>query len=170
MSESKMAILYYTRTGNTESIAQMLRDGLSARNVVVDMIKIEVEGEVNLRRIGRMAKEQEISFLNTTFDLSDYDVIVMGTPIWGGGVPTPFTSYLKRAGDGWVGHVALFLTGMRKVRKNDSIIGPIEQEIRELGFERIEARMILKFRRGKLVEGEDSIPGFLDALVNIDRT
>ena len=57
MPDSKAAILYYTRTGNTETIAHMIRDGLMARNVVTNMIRIEVEGEVNFRRIGKMAKE-----------------------------------------------------------------------------------------------------------------
>jgi len=168
MSESNVAIIYYTRTGNTETIAQMIRDGLMAREVVADMIKIEVEGVVNFRRIGKMANE-DVPLLNTEFDLSDYDLTIIGTPIWGGRTPMPLISYLRNAADGWDGRATLFLTGMRKVRKNEAIVEQIEREIGEYGFGGIEAWMILKFRRGKLVEGDDSIPDFIDRIEGIYR-
>lgn len=114
--------------------------------------------------------ESEIRLLNTDFDLSNYDLVIIGTPVWAGNPALPCLSYLKRVEDNGEKRIALFLTGMRATQNNERVIGIMETELSKLGYDDVIARLILKFRRGKLVEGEESIPVFVDSLIQIDNS
>ncbi len=96
-SGNKTLILYYSQTGTTEAVAQELQKKLN-----VDMELIEVEnpytgtyGEV----VERVGKERESGTLPTLLplkvDLSEYDTIFLGYPIWYGTYAMPIASLVK---------------------------------------------------------------------------
>jgi NAD(P)H dehydrogenase (quinone) len=166
---AKVAILFYSRTGNTKKIAELLNDRLRQHEIETDLIEIEVEGKVNFRRIGKMSKDiADIPLLNPDYSLSGYDLIVIGTPVWTGNPALPCLSYLQRLEKNGEKRIALFLTGMRATRKNENVMDALEKELSKLGYDNIIARLILKFRRSKLVGGEESILEFVDSLIHID--
>ena len=92
----KSLVVYYSRTGNARYVAQ----------IIVSQIGSDIEEVIDLKKRGgvlgflsggkdaRNGKETEIS--PSTKSPADYDLIVVGTPIWAG-KPTPaILTYLKK--------------------------------------------------------------------------
>jgi len=70
----KAALVYWSRTGNTEKVANAIRQGL-----------VEAEVDVSFWKLG---EEPEHSFL-------DYDLYCIGFPSYNWHTPEPVTKYLK---------------------------------------------------------------------------
>jgi hypothetical protein len=144
----------------------LLSDGFNDRGVETDMIEIEIEGDPSFRRIGKMSKDDsQIRLLNTEFDLDPYDIVIIGSPVWAGNPSVPLVSFLERSGDGKGRRTGIFMTGMRATRKNDRTIEALVQRLSDMGYGANIGNLILKFRRGRLVEGEESISDFVDGIV-----
>lgn len=93
----KQLVLYYSQTGATESVAQELQKRLGA-----DIEAIELENPYTgtyAETIDRVGKEREsgnLPKLNPLkADLSKYDVIFLGYPIWFGTYALPIASLVK---------------------------------------------------------------------------
>ena len=96
-SGKKQLILYYSQTGATEKVAQELQKVLGA-----DMEAIELENPYTgtyAETIERVGKERESGNLPKLMplkaDLSKYDVIFLGYPIWFGTYALPISSLVK---------------------------------------------------------------------------
>lgn len=96
-SGNKQLILYYSQTGATEKVAQELQKVLGA-----DMEAIELENPYTgtyAETIERVGKERESDNLPKLTplkaDLSKYDVIYLGYPIWFGTYALPISSLVK---------------------------------------------------------------------------
>ncbi len=105
----KSLVVYYSRSGNTKFVAQKVAGKLGADiEEVVD--KKDRHGWIGFLKGGRDAgqgKETEIE--ETKFLPDNYDLIVVGTPIWNGR-PTPaIRTYLSK-NDISKKKVALFCT------------------------------------------------------------
>ncbi|MCM8769965.1 MAG: hypothetical protein NC911_09945 [Candidatus Omnitrophica bacterium] len=88
-------IVYYSRTGNTKSLAEFLKDQLSAE---IQEIKtnIEEKGKINFIRAGWQAVKKfcpELSPIRV--DLGRYDLVLIGTPVWALTMASPIRSFLK---------------------------------------------------------------------------
>ena len=89
-------MVYYTRTGNARFVAETIAAEIGADiEEVIDLKKRSgLIGWLNGGRDARQGKETEIA--PTKKDPADYDLIVVGTPIWAG-KPTPaINTYLKK--------------------------------------------------------------------------
>lgn len=93
---TKILVLYYSRTGLTRTIARQIANACGA-----DLESIEDAGERSPAR-GYMRSAVEAA-LHVATPIrparrvpSDYDVVVIGTPIWFRNVPGPVRSYLRR--------------------------------------------------------------------------
>ena len=93
----KMLILYYSQTGVTQQVAQLLQQELGA-----DMERIEAvvpydgDYKATIERSGRERKENilpEIKPLKV--NVKDYDVIFLGYPIWFGTYALPMKTFVK---------------------------------------------------------------------------
>ena len=92
----KSLIVYYSRTGNARYVAQTISSQIGAEiEEVIDLKKRGgVLGFLSGGKDARNGKETEIS--PSTKSPADYDLIVVGTPIWAG-KPTPaIVTYLKK--------------------------------------------------------------------------
>jgi len=92
----KSLVVFYSRTGNARFVAQTIAAQVGSDiEEVIDLKKRS--GVLGYLRGGRDAmrgKETEIA--PTQKSPADYDLIIVGTPIWGGR-PTPaITTYLKK--------------------------------------------------------------------------
>jgi flavodoxin len=93
----KSLVVYYSRTGNARYVAQTIASQIGAD--IEEVIDLKKRGGVLGFLIGgrdaRQGKETEIS--PSTKSPADYDLIVVGTPIWAG-KPTPaIVTYLKKS-------------------------------------------------------------------------
>ncbi|MDO8447759.1 MAG: flavodoxin [Rhodoferax sp.] len=93
---TKILVLYYSRTGFTRTIARQIAGACSAdlepiedvtgRNHAGGYVRSAIEAALHVATPIRPAKHVP----------SDYDIVVIGTPIWCGNVASPVRSYLKR--------------------------------------------------------------------------
>lgn len=71
----KTAVIYWSKTGNTEKVAGAIRDGLEAGGAQVTLKTVEEAGEV---------------------DYFDYDLVCVGFPSYQWAPPEPMVRFLKR--------------------------------------------------------------------------
>ena len=165
----RIAVVFYSRTGHTREAAKIIREGLIEHGIEVDLIEIEVEGKVGFRRIGKMSTVDEVPLLNKDYDLSGYDLVLIGSPVWAGGPAMPCLAYLDRVENREQRKFALFMTGgVRGMDNNKKAMEQMVKQLSEMGYNDPIATLNLRFRRGKMIEGEEAIPEFLQAIVEAD--
>lgn len=105
----KSLVVYYSRTGNTRKIAEELADALGCDvEEIIDTKKRS--GIFGWLRSGRDASNKNLTVLKDTInDPSQYDLLIIGTPIWGGHVSTPVRTYIHQ-NQGNFNSVAFFCT------------------------------------------------------------
>jgi flavodoxin len=90
----KAFVVYYSRTGFTAKVASEIAAKLSCEvEEVVDMKNRS--GLVGYLMAGRDAMSGRLTEIKPTRDPSSYDIVVIGTPIWGFTVSSPVRTYLK---------------------------------------------------------------------------
>ena len=98
----KSLIVYHSETGNTKRVAEYIHDK-------TDSDLLELRPEKKYSKIGmytsgikRALMQQEDGIGITEIDLSAYDILIFGTPVWGG-KPTPVVNAglnIIKGGDG----------------------------------------------------------------------
>lgn len=110
----KVLVVYYSRTRRTERAANAICNSLEIRGLRCD---VEPLREHDDRRgpLGYLRSALDTTFgrpaqlLPMTHKLEDYDVVVVGTPIWFGTMSTPIRSFLA-SNAARLKNVALYLT------------------------------------------------------------
>ena len=129
----KALVVYYTRTGNTKFVAETVATELAAdTEEVIDMRKRQ--GTLGWLTAGRDAMgEKETEIAPTKRTPTDYDLVIVGQPVWAGN-PTPaIRTYLKK--NDFLGKkVALFFTdaGMRQALEKTKALMPNATFVGEL--------------------------------------
>jgi flavodoxin len=93
----KTLVVYYTRTGNTKFMAETIAAELGADiEEVIDMKNRQ--GKLAFLPAGRDAmKAKETEIAQTKRSIADYDLIIIGQPVWAGS-PTPaIRTYLNKS-------------------------------------------------------------------------
>ena len=105
----KTLVVYYSRTGNTKKIG----DEIARR------MKAEVEEIITLKdRKGikgyivsgfEASKKRSASIEKIKEDPKDYDLVIIGTPVWAWNISSPIRTYLEKKKDSF-NKVAFFCT------------------------------------------------------------
>jgi len=92
----KSLVVYYSRTGHTAKIAQELSDALECDiEEIIDTKKRS--GALGFMRSGNDARKQSLTVLKDIInDPAKYDLVIIGTPLWGGHVSTPVRTYMHQ--------------------------------------------------------------------------
>jgi hypothetical protein len=106
----RILIVYYSRSGTTQRIAELLASELGA-----DIEAIREQGKHPARSGARgyvrslldALRHREVSVMPPIHDLSAYDVVVVGTPVWASHASAPAITWLK-AQRAHIKHLALF--------------------------------------------------------------
>ena len=97
----KTAIIFYSLSGNTAYVAEVLKEKLGA-----DLIRIRPKKEYPDKGLKKfyfggksavMAEEPELE--TVTANLSEYDAFILGTPVWAGTFAPPLRTFLKQYGE-----------------------------------------------------------------------
>ncbi|MCG2587292.1 flavodoxin family protein [Rhodohalobacter sulfatireducens] len=90
-------IVYLSRTGNTEAVAEMIRDEVDG-----EMVELELETpypEDYDAIVAQVARENETGYLpplkTEIENIQDYETIFIGFPTWGMQLPPPMKSFLN---------------------------------------------------------------------------
>lgn len=74
----KIGIVFHSQTGRTRDMAAMMAEALRAKGHGADLLPVEPEGEVQ--------PHQKSVELKSVPDCADYDVLLVGGPIWAFGM------------------------------------------------------------------------------------
>jgi flavodoxin len=91
----KTLIVYYSRTGNTKMVAESLATSL---NCDIEEIKDTEKrsGIIGYIKSGYETSRDKLPVIKEPeYDPSQYDLIIVGTPVWAGKMAVPIKSYLK---------------------------------------------------------------------------
>jgi flavodoxin len=98
VNDSKILIVYVSRTNNTKAVAEMIRE-----NVGGDLIAIELVNPYPAdykTMVDQVARENESGFLpplkTKIAHIEKYDTIFIGFPTWGMQLPPPMKSFLNQ--------------------------------------------------------------------------
>ncbi|MHA2115557.1 MAG: flavodoxin [Candidatus Thorarchaeota archaeon] len=93
MTIMKVLVTYYSRTGTTKQVGELIAEAMGAEsNEIVDVK--ERLGPVNYMRAARDAKGMKPTKIEYTKNPDDYDVIILGTPIWWKNIPPATRTFL----------------------------------------------------------------------------
>jgi len=109
MPQSKCLVVYYSRTGNTRSVAEALAEALGAEvEEIVD--KKERGGVVGFVGGGvDSMRKKEADIEEPQKNPADYELVLVGTPVWAWNMTPAVRAYLTRVRDR-LPRVAFFLT------------------------------------------------------------
>ena len=109
MADEKMLVVYYSRTGNTRKLAEAI-----AAELQCDMEEIvdrkDRGGFLGYMGSGKDALFKKEADLETDrHDPAEYDLVIIGTPVWAWSVSVPVRTWIERHAEG-LPEVAFFLT------------------------------------------------------------
>ncbi len=90
----KILVVYYSRTDNTRRVAEEIKDGLDCE--IEEIIDTKNRsGLLNYISSGFQASRKKLTTLeDIKHDPADYDLLVLGTPLWAGKVSIPIRTYI----------------------------------------------------------------------------
>ncbi|MFH1788535.1 MAG: hypothetical protein ABH834_04065 [Candidatus Altiarchaeota archaeon] len=105
----KTLVAFYSRTGNTRRLAQALAAKLAADTDEIT-IPDNRSGILGFLKAGRESMLKKTPRINASSkNPSDYDVVVVGTPVWGSNLASPVRTYLRQ-NKGRIRKTAFFCT------------------------------------------------------------
>ena len=109
MSDGKCLVVYYSRTGNTRRVAEQVAQGLGCETQELTDAKSRA-GVLGFIKGGfDAARKKGTQIGEVTHDPGDYDLVVLGTPVWAGTMTPAVRTYLDEQKDR-LPQVAFFLT------------------------------------------------------------
>lgn len=112
MKNMRALVVYYSRVGKTKELAEELAKKLGCdMEAVIDKKK---RTGIHMLTSGRDAQKMNLTEIEVPAkDPSNYDLVVVGTPVYSGRVSAPIRTYLTMNKDK-IGKSAFFLTHMLK--------------------------------------------------------
>jgi flavodoxin len=124
----KILVVYYSRTGTTKEVAQEIASKLNADiEEIID--KKDRSGVLGFFAASKDAKNENLTELaEMKKNPKEYNLIIIGTPVWDETVSTPVRTYLIKYKDSLPEKVAFFTTSRATeaeivVKKMEKIIG-----------------------------------------------
>jgi len=89
----KILVAYYSKSGGTEKVAMRLAQFFEARKNTVQIFRVTPVHELKASEYKK--GEKDLPLKNPLVDLRNFDLVLVGTPVWGFS-PTPIIiSYLR---------------------------------------------------------------------------
>ena len=96
MAEKKILVAYYSHSGNTKKVTELIHAQLGGDVFEIVPTKAYPNDYNSLVQVGKQEKEQNIyPEINENADLTAYDTIFVGTPVWWYTMAGPLKTFLK---------------------------------------------------------------------------
>jgi len=105
----KYLVAYYSWTGNTAKVADLIAGTLSADIEEIQDVKPRGGLFAFAAAVVASVLQKSPPILPPTRNANDYDVVILGSPVWASNMATPMRSYLMRENPR-IKRVALFCT------------------------------------------------------------
>ena len=119
MTNSRILVVFYSSSGNTQKVAEAIATTLSADKERLQMLKplnVNIRSKsvgnfINIARAGMHAQRGHSADIQPlTHNLADYDLVIIGTPVYGGHLPAPVRAFCEQYG-AQIKTTAFFCTG-----------------------------------------------------------
>ncbi|MEO0108431.1 MAG: NAD(P)H-dependent oxidoreductase [candidate division WOR-3 bacterium] len=110
MSETKVLLVYYSRSGNTAKLADLLARELQCDTEQVQDVRSR-QGLFGWLRSGFEAARKRLPAIQEPkHNPTDYELVIIGTPVWASTMSSPMRSYLNRYRERLPTQLAFFRT------------------------------------------------------------
>jgi len=93
---AKTLIVYYSRTGTTKKVAEAIQKQLRCDIEAITSFK-KYEGIIGYILAAKEGSQKRASRINpTTKNPADYDLVIIGTPVWAWNITSPVRTYLAQ--------------------------------------------------------------------------
>jgi flavodoxin len=94
MAGNRILVVFFSRTGTTRKIASLLTNmlGAQAEEIVACADRSGPFGYV--RSLVEALEQRPAQIVGSTRDVSTYDLVVIGTPVWANSISSPVRAYL----------------------------------------------------------------------------
>ncbi len=108
----KTLIIYYSRTGLTKKLANSIKEKLEDCDIEEIKTKTNRLGAIQYLICGKEAMQEKITNIeNTNYDPANYDLIILGTPIWAFNISSPLRTYIEKNKNSFKNVFAFFTQG-----------------------------------------------------------
>jgi menaquinone-dependent protoporphyrinogen IX oxidase len=94
MGASKTLVVFYSRSGTTRRIAEALSEALKCDLEEITEPKPRTGFLGYIRSLLEATRKRPSIIAPKTHDVSSYDLVVIGTPVWGWSLSSPVRAYL----------------------------------------------------------------------------
>ena len=94
MSASRTLVVFYSRSGTTRRIAEALAEALKCDLEEITEPKPRIGFLGYLRSLLEARRKRPSSIAPNKHDVSSYDLVVIGTPVWAWSLSSPVRAYL----------------------------------------------------------------------------
>lgn len=139
----KSVIIYYSYSGNTRKVAEVLAEYLGNAAIIELKCLKEITSFIAQSRKAFWRKTAEI--IDVKFDLKEYDLICFGTPVWAFGPAPAMNAYLEKCLGLEEKKVVLFATYGSGVGKN-RCLNYMQEILTKKGASQLKRFFIQQFR------------------------
>lgn len=142
----RSAIIFYSYTGNTRKVAQELQQYLEKQGSV-ELIELKAldESRSFLGQCRRAFFKQEAKIEDVQCDLSGFNLVCFGTPVWAFGPAPAMNTYLKKC-SGLEDTTTAVFTTFGSGMGNGKCIKKIQQALRQKGAKKFCSFSIQQFK------------------------
>ena len=95
LTNKKILIVYYSNIGNTKSIAESIRFIVGGDIKQIELIEKYPNNIFTMSKLIRKQMKEGVLPQINNIDISNYDIIFVGSPIWNFSVSLPVKAFLK---------------------------------------------------------------------------
>ncbi len=94
----KIGILFYSFSGNTKKACEFLKDRLSSKNIVADLIELKLKEEAAafFRQCLQAFLKKKPDLAAGSYNLEKYDCLIFASPVWAFTIAPALRSYLVK--------------------------------------------------------------------------
>lgn len=150
-------VVYYSRTGNTRLVAgEIVKELKCDSEEILDTVNRA--GPVGWLQSGRQAMSKELTKLQPIQkDPANYDLVIIGTPVWAANVSTPVRTYIAENKDK-LKKVAFFITEGSKGEENTI------KEMEALSGKKAAATLVVTVKEIKIGDYTEKLKRFVQSL------
>ena len=145
----KVAIAYYSFTGNTKKAVGVIAEILKAQNNSVQLLEIQApKGSANFFiQCLRAVVRKKVEILPIETDLSAYDLVILGCPIWAREMVPAMRQFLEKASGINGKRAAVFVTYGSGFGK-EHCLASMERALKQKGASEVSRFSLSQFKVG----------------------
>ena len=163
----KIGILFYSKSGNTKQIADRIKQQAEKKKHDVDLVEVNPEEEPGFFKASFSAiRQKPLPIQNDTFDVSSYDLLFIGCPIWVG-KPAPLIKTMIQKTTGFNNTKAsVFITCGGGEKPGSKAVDLIKSDLQEKQAMMLDETLIVHMdRKGRIRKEIPSVEDFVSTVI-----